>query len=106
MRSYSAASWGPSVGAIAVLAGALAVWAGIGPGSVASNAARILAGIAAAVVGLSVVVLAAYSRVKRDAEDRKLHKYGCSRCGYEPHLNDIDSKEAYPCPRCDELIYE
>lgn len=106
MRSYSAASWGLPVGAVSVLAGALAVWAGLGPGSVAPDGVRILAGVIVAVAGLSLVVLAAYSRVKRDAEDRKLHNYGCRRCGYEPHLNDIDSKEAYPCPRCDELIYE
>ena len=106
MRSYSAATWGLPVGAVSVLAGALLVWAGTGPGSIAPNVMRILAGVVVAIAGLALVVLAAYSRVKRDAEDRKLHRYGCPRCGYETHLADIDSKEAYPCPACDELIYE
>ena len=106
MRSYGAATWALPFGVAAVFVGALIVWLGLAESPSLEAVVRIAAGGAAVLAGMGLVFAAAYSRVQRDAQDRKLHKYGCQQCGYEAHLTDIDTKESYPCPTCGELVYE
>ena len=106
MRPYGAASWGLPAAAAALVGGAGAVWLGIGPGQMTPNAAMLALGTILIVAGLAMMALAAWARTRRDAVDRKLHKYGCAKCGYDVHLADLETGEEYPCPICSRPIYE
>ena len=84
---------------------------GLGGRGVRSGGAKVdMGGVAAGgvllLLGLSLVVLTAWVRVNRDAADMKLNKYGCPKCGYQPHVNDIEVAQPIPCPMCDQPIYE
>ena len=106
MKRYGAASWGLPVAGVLMAAGGGLVWLGVGSGGANVDVVAAAAGGALSLLGLSLVVLTAWVRVNRDAADMKLHKYGCPKCGYEPHVNDIEVGQAIPCPMCEQPIYE
>lgn len=87
-------------------AGCGLVWLGVRSGGAKVDVGAAAAGGALSLLGLSLVVLTAWVRVNRDAADMKLHKYGCPKCGYQPHVNDIEVGQPIPCPMCDQPIYE
>jgi len=90
-----------------VLAGGGALlWLGFGPGTYQPSPVAMVLGTALAAAGLALLVFSAYDRVRHDTADRKLHRYGCAKCGYDTHLEDVEAGDAYPCPRCGRPVYE
>jgi len=68
--------------------------------------ALVIAGVVFGAFSVGLAIRTAVLRVRQDSMDRKLHRYGCPRCGYEVHSQDLTGKASYPCPTCSEPIYE
>ena len=105
MKAYTLSHWGiPLSVALAALAAALA-WVSATTANAGLNAFALTTGICLAVAAIAIVLATAATRVKRDAADRQLSRYGCPRCGYAPHRDSLENDDAFPCPSCGEPIY-
>ncbi len=103
MRGNAMASWGPVLTALLLVGGGVLIWTAVDSGT--PRPAAMVVGVT--LVGLAVVLLAftASARVRRDAIDRNLKRYGCSRCGYAPHPEELETGESFPCPTCGQPMY-
>ena len=105
MKAYTLTHWGiPITVGLTACAAAMA-WLATTTQDADLQELAIIVGIALAVSAVAVVLLTAASKVKRDAADKKLSRYGCPRCGYAPHPDDVEGEKSFPCPTCGEPIY-
>lgn len=83
---------------------ALAVWS-VGFSRPNIDGVMLSGGFVAIVLSVVISVISARARAAASEMNRKLAKYGCSKCGYQPRSEDLEGAESLPCPRCGTLIY-
>ena len=107
MRAHSITTWSVPTSLLGIVAGGVLLWLGFAaPGYDQPLPLAMAGGMVLPVGALVLLVFSARDRVSHDAADRKMRKYGCSACGHQTHLDDIEGGESYPCPRCGQPIYE
>jgi predicted RNA-binding Zn-ribbon protein involved in translation (DUF1610 family) len=106
MHDHSRTSWSVPMSFLALAGGAALLGLGFGLGQSQPSPMAMAAGGILLVVGASLLAVSAVYRVRHDACDRKLHKYGCPKCGYEAHLGNIEASDPEPCPRCGRPVYQ
>lgn len=106
MRVHSITAWSVPTSLLVLAGGGGLLWLGFGPGYYQPSPLAMVSGTFLAAAGLALLVFSAHDRVRHDAVDRKLHKYGCPKCGYEAHLEDVEAGDPYPCPTCSRPVYE
>ena len=62
-------------------------------------------GIVAVVLSVAMSFISARARAAASEMNRKLAKYGCSKCGYQPRSEDLENGDSFPCPKCGTSIY-
>ncbi len=67
-------------------------------------ALKVAAGVC---LGLALLSLgwALLAEFRRKSVRNELKAYACPQCGYAPTVKDMETKEAFPCPRCGQPIY-
>ncbi len=92
-----AASWYLTVGIVLAITGGLMFGFMSLAGKVAGGVFLILAG-GAVVCGCIILVASRSGK-------RVLTQYQCRRCGYAPTMEDIETKDSFPCPICGQSVY-
>lgn len=105
MKSTALATWGLAEAILLAVGGGILGWTAMVIDQPASR--QILLAVAVLLCGAAVTLLVwtAAARVSRDADQQKLDKYACPRCGYAPKSEQLESESAFPCPTCGEPIY-
>jgi len=67
---------------------------------------RLTGGIVFAIFAIAAALGTARARVAYNEMERKLAKYGCPKCGYQAHPNEITDKLSGTCPECGTRIYK
>jgi DNA-directed RNA polymerase subunit RPC12/RpoP len=67
---------------------------------------RLTGGIVFAIFTVAAALGTARAKVAYNEMERKLAKYGCQKCGYHAHPNEITDKLAGTCPECGTRIYK
>ena len=57
-------------------------------------------------LALASAIWAGVEWLRRRSVRKQLNAYACSRCGYAPSLEDLESEESIPCPRCGQPVYD
>jgi DNA-directed RNA polymerase subunit RPC12/RpoP len=70
------------------------------------RAGTVTPGLILLLVAGVLAVLTARARVRESSFEDKLHKYNCTRCGYDPHLDEVEHGRSIPCPRCGRQMYD
>jgi len=106
MHRYGVAHWGLRLTAFFLIAGAALIWLGTSTPSASVRIASFTSGPALLLMAAVMLVVTAWARVKQDANDRRMHKYSCPQCGYQPHLDEVEHQQSFPCPMCGNPVYE
>jgi len=106
MNSDVVARWGFPVAVVLAAGGAGTAWLGSAVGAGPSAQAGWLVGVVLCGLAVAALIWTASARTRRDDQQRKLSKYGCSRCGYTPRAGELESNESLPCPTCGRPMYE
>ncbi len=102
---YGIATWGLPLSGLLLVAGASMVWLAALLGGLGGRAIAVAAAVVLFSSAASMLVATASARVRRDSADRKLDKYACGVCGYEPHVDVIEHAQAYSCQTCGRTVY-
>ncbi|MHC4563149.1 MAG: hypothetical protein ACYS8X_10310 [Planctomycetota bacterium] len=102
---YGAAHWGLPVTGVLLAGGLILVLVAVAVEDAVLRAGTVTPGVVLLLVAGVLAIVTARARVREGAFDRKLHKYSCTKCGYDPHLDEVEHGQSIPCPQCGKRIY-
>ncbi len=105
MKAYTLSHWGLPLTVAMLALGGLLAWASMLTADAGLQALSLTGGIGLVLCGVAIVLATAATRVRKDAADKLLSKYGCPRCDYAPHPDNVENDDSFPCPSCGEPLY-